>query len=45
MDCEYSHWGTTAEVMEIIRRREKSPETRRLFRSLKEVWRSQESAQ
>ena len=31
MDRESFHWGATAEVMEIIRRREKNPETRRLF--------------
>ena len=30
MDRDYFHWGATAEIMEIIRRREKSPETRRL---------------
>ena len=30
MDREYFHWGATAEIMEIIRRREKSPETKRL---------------
>ena len=27
MDREYFHWGATAEIMEIIRRRRKSPET------------------
>ena len=27
---EYFHWGATVEVMEIIRRKEKRPETRRL---------------
>ena len=30
MDREYFHWGATTEIMEIIQRREKSPETRRL---------------
>ena len=36
VDREHFHWGATAEVMEIIRRRNKSPETRRLGeRSLK----------
>ena len=30
MDRDYFHWGATAEVMEIIRRRRKSPETLRL---------------
>ena len=30
MDRDYFHWGATAVIMEIIRRREKSPETRRL---------------
>ena len=30
MDREYFHWGATAEIMEIIRRRRKSPETLRL---------------
>ena len=29
MDREYFHWGATTEIMKIIRRREKSPETRR----------------
>ena len=27
MDREYFHWGATTEIMEIIQRREKSPET------------------
>ena len=30
MNRDYFHWGATAEVMEIIKKREKSPETRRL---------------
>ena len=30
MDRDYFHWGATAEIMEIIRRRRKSPETIRL---------------
>ena len=30
MDGDYFHWGATAEIMQIIQRREKSPETRRL---------------
>ena len=30
MDRDYFHWGATAEIMQIIQRREKSPETRRL---------------
>ena len=30
MDREYFHWGATTEIMEIIQRREKSTETRRL---------------
>ena len=29
MDRDYFHWGATTEIMEIIRRREKSPETKR----------------
>ena len=27
MDRDYFHWGATAQIMEIIRRRRKSPET------------------
>ena len=30
MDRDYFHWRATAEIMEIFRRREKSPETKRL---------------
>ena len=30
MDRDYFHWGATAEIMEIIRKRRKSPETLRL---------------
>ena len=37
MDREYFLWGATAEVMEIIRRREKSPETRRLVERRLEI--------
>ena len=32
MDCQnFYHWGATREIMEIIRRRNNSPETRRLI--------------
>ena len=31
MDRDYFHWGATTEIMEIIKRREKSPETERLM--------------
>ena len=37
MDRDYFHWGATAEIMEIIRRREKSPETRRLVERRLEI--------
>ena len=37
MDRYYFHWGATAEIMEIIRRREKSPETRRLVERRLEI--------
>ena len=35
MDRDYFHWGAIAEIMEIIRRRRKSPEPIRLVK----VWR------
>ena len=34
---DYSHWGATAEIMEIIRRRRKSPETLRLVERRLEI--------
>ena len=37
MDREYFHWGATTEVMEIIRRRRKSPETLRLVERRLEI--------
>ena len=37
MDCDSFHWGATAEVVEIIRRRDKSPETRRLVERKLEI--------
>ena len=37
MDRDYFHWGATTEIMEIIRRREKSPETRRLVERRLEI--------
>ena len=37
MDREYFHWGATTEIMEIIQRREKSPETRRLVERRLEI--------
>ena len=37
MDRNYFHWEATAEIMEIIRRREKSPETRRLVERRLEI--------
>ena len=37
MDRDYFHWGATAEVMKIVRRREKSPETRRLVEGRLEI--------
>ena len=37
LDRHYVHWGATAEVMEIIRRREKSPETKKLVERLLEI--------
>ena len=40
MDQEYFHWGATAEIMEIIGRREKSPETKRLVERRLEIART-----
>ena len=40
MDREYFHRGTTTEIMEIIQRREKSPETRRLVERPLEIART-----
>ena len=37
MDRDYFHWGATAEIMQIIQRREKSPETRRLVERRLEI--------
>ena len=37
MDRDYFHWGATTEIMEIIRRREKSPETKRLVERRLEI--------
>ena len=37
MDQEYFHWGATTEIMEIIRRRRKSPETFRLVERRLEI--------
>ena len=37
MDRDYFHWGATTEFMEIIRRREKSPETKRLVERRLEI--------
>ena len=37
MDRDYFHWSATAEVMEIIRRRRKSPETLRLVERRLEI--------
>ena len=37
MDREYFHWGATTEIMEIIQRQEKSPETRRLVERRLEI--------
>ena len=37
MDRDYFHWGATAEIMEIIRRRRNSPETIRLVESRLEI--------
>ena len=37
MDRDYFHWGATAEIMQIIQRKEKSPETRRLVERRLEI--------
>ena len=37
MDREYFHWGATTEIMEIIRRRRRSPETLRLVERRLEI--------
>ena len=37
IDRDYFHWGATAEIMEIIRRRRKSPETLRLVERRLEI--------
>ena len=37
MDREHFHWGATTEIMEIIQRREKRPETRRLVERRLEI--------
>ena len=37
MDRDYFHWGATAEIMEIIRKRRKSPETFRLVERRLEI--------
>ena len=37
MDRDYFHWGATAEIMKIIRRRRKSPETLRLVERRLEI--------
>ena len=37
MDRDYFHWGATTEIMETIRRREKSPETKRLVERRLEI--------
>ena len=37
MDRDYFHWGATAEIMEIIRRRRKSTETLRLVVKRSEI--------
>ena len=37
MDREYFHWGATTEIMEIIRRRKKSPELRRFVERRLEI--------
>ena len=37
MDRDYFHWGATAEIMEIIKRRRKSPETLRLLERRSEI--------
>ena len=39
IDRDYFHWGTTAEIMEIIRRRRKSPGTLRLVERRLEILR------
>ena len=39
MDRKYFHWGATTEIMEIIRRRRKSPETLRLVEKSLKIWR------
>ena len=37
MDRDYFHWGATTEIMEIIRRRKKRPETKRLVERRLEI--------
>ena len=37
MDRDYFHWGATAEIMEIIRKRRKNPETLRLVERFLEI--------
>ena len=37
MDRDYFHWGATAEIMQIIQKREESPETRRLVERRLEI--------
>ena len=37
MDRDYFHWGATTEIMEIITRREKSPETKKLVERRLEI--------
>ena len=39
LDRDYFHWGATAEIMEIIRKRRKSPETFRLVERRLEIFR------
>ena len=37
MDRDYFHWSATAKIMQVIDRREKSPETRRLVEKRLEI--------
>ena len=37
MDRDYFQWGASAEIMQFIQRREKSPETRRLVEKRLEI--------
>ena len=39
MDCDYFHRGATTEIMEIIRRRKKNPESLRMVERRLEITR------